>query len=71
MAATCPTPDKVSFSTLRGAALQMIDTYESYGVWQRPYRCDPGCGSLHLTSNDLDGKPVTAAQADALLSIVL
>lgn len=63
------TPDKISFGTLRGAAEQMIWTYESHGVWQRPYRCD--CGSYHLTSHDLAGQPVSAEQASQLLAAVL
>jgi len=67
--APCPTPDKVCHSTLRGAATQMLDVFEQHGVWQRPYRCD--CGEYHLTSRDLDGQPVTAAQAEQLLAAVL
>jgi len=62
-------PDKIQFGTLRGAVEQTTWTYESYGVWQRPYRCD-SCHEYHLTSHDLDGQPVTAEQAGQLIEAV-
>ena len=66
----CPTPDKRPYLTLRNAAESMIWTYERFGVWQRPYRCDPGCGSYHLTTKDLEGEFVTDEQAHQLLDAV-
>lgn len=65
----CPTLDKVAFGTLRGAVQAMIRTHDRIGVWQRPYRCEPGCGDYHLTTNDFSGQPVSDDQAAQIIKI--
>lgn len=64
----CPTPAKIKFGTLRGAAEHMIWAYETYGEWSRPYRCD--CDYYHLSTKDLAGEPVSEEQAHELLTSV-
>lgn len=67
---SCPTPEKMSASTLKGAALNAIWVYESRGEWHRPYPCR--CGEYHLTSTMPDGRtPVSEAAMDALFAAVL
>lgn len=67
----CPTLDKVAFGTLRGAVQGMVRTHDRLGIWQRPYRCDPGCGDYHLTTLTPDGREVLDEQASALIATIL
>jgi hypothetical protein len=62
------TPDKIGYSTLRGAVTAMVEVHDEHGVWQRPYRCDD-CHEYHLTSKDLTGLPVTEDQAAQMLAV--
>lgn len=64
---TCPTPDKVTYGTLRGAASAAVDMLDLYGP-QRAYACE--CGAFHLTTHGLDGNVLTADMVLALARAV-
>ncbi len=61
---TCTHPEKVGYSTLRGAAMGALDALNTKESPQRPYEC--ACGEYHLTTKGLNGAALTADMVRAL-----